>query len=85
MEQLSAYIITLNEEMRLEAALRQIAKVADEIVVVDCGSQDKTEKIAHKYGAKFIFNAWKSFGHQVMVAENHCSNNFVLRLDGTKS
>ncbi len=81
MEKLSVYLITLNEEIRLEATLRQVAKVADEIIIVDCGSRDETEEIAKKYGARFVFNTWKSFGDQVAVAERLCTNNFVLRLD----
>ena len=46
---LSAYVITLNEEIRLEKTLQALSKVADEIIVVDSGSIDKTEEIAKKY------------------------------------
>ena len=60
MVKLSVYLVTLNEEQRLEKTLKAAAKVADEIVVVDSGSTDKTEKIAKKFKANFIFHKWKN-------------------------
>ncbi|MGI6253551.1 MAG: glycosyltransferase family 2 protein [Aminivibrio sp.] len=78
---LSVYLVTLNEERRLPYALEKAALLADEIIVVDSGSIDDTEKIAKKFGAKFIHNPWKSIGHQVSFAEKCCSHKWVLRLD----
>lgn len=46
---LSAVIITKNAEKRLEAAIKSVYKLADEITVVDTGSSDKTLVIAKKY------------------------------------
>ena len=79
--QLSVYIITYNEEVRLPRTLAAARQVADEIVVVDCGSTDTTCGIARSFGARCEFNAWVSFGDQVRVAEQLCSNDWVLRLD----
>lgn len=78
---LSVYIITLNEEKRLEKTLQAATKVADEIVVVDSGSTDSTVRIADKYGAKVIFNKWESYCQQKSFAEKSCSFDWVLMLD----
>lgn len=78
---LSVYLVTLNEELRLEKTLKAAAKVADEIVVVDSGSTDKTEKIAKKYHAEFLFHKWKNISSQKHFAQNKCSNDLVLSLD----
>jgi glycosyltransferase involved in cell wall biosynthesis len=81
MIKLSVYLVTQNEEKRLPRTMEALAKVADEIVVVDSGSTDRTEEIARKYGARFIHNDWISIGHQVKFAEEQCSYDWVLRLD----
>lgn len=81
MIKISAYLVTKNEEKRLPATLSAISAVADEIVVVDSGSTDKTMEIALLFGARFIHNDWISIGHQVKFAEEQCINDWVLRLD----
>ena len=78
---LSVYFITKNEEQRLENSLKAAAKVADEIVVVDSGSTDKTVKIAKKYKARVFYHEWKSYCDQKSFAEKKCSSNWVLMLD----
>ena len=62
MIKISAYIVTLNEELRLDKTLTAVSQIADEIIVVDSGSTDKTEEIALKHNAKFIFHKWKNCG-----------------------
>lgn len=81
MVKLSVYLVTLNEEKRLEKTLKAASKVADEIVVVDSGSTDKTKDIALKYKAKFIFHEWKNISAQKHFAQNECKNDWVLSLD----
>ena len=49
---LSVIVITLDEEERLPACLASVAGIADEIVVVDTGSRDRTVEIARRAGAR---------------------------------
>jgi glycosyltransferase involved in cell wall biosynthesis len=78
---LSVYIVTLNEEERLENTLKAASKVADDILVVDSGSTDRTEEIARKHGARFVFNQWKDISSQKRFAQNQCLHDWVLSLD----
>ena len=78
---ISAYIVTLNEEKRLEKTLQAVKQVADEIIIVDSGSTDRTEEISKKYNCKFIFHKWKNISSQKQFAQNQCQNDFVLSLD----
>ena len=81
MVKLSVYLVTLNEEKRLDRTLKAASKVADEIIVVDSGSTDKTKEIALKNKAKFIFHKWKNISSQKHFAQNKCKNDWVLSLD----
>ena len=58
---LSVVIITLNEEKNIERCLKSILEIADDILVVDSFSTDKTEEICQKYGVRFIQNTF--LGH----------------------
>jgi len=78
---LSVYIVTLNEEARLENTLKAASRVADDLLVVDSGSSDRTEEIARQYGARFIFNRWKNISSQKQFAQNECLHDWVLSID----
>jgi glycosyltransferase involved in cell wall biosynthesis len=78
---LSVAIITLNEERNLAECLASVA-FADEIVVVDGGSQDGTCEIARAAGALVIdAPAWPGFGIQKNRAIDACSGDWVLSID----
>ena len=64
MNRLSVCLITFNEEHNLPRVLESVREVADEIVVVDCGSKDRTQEIAREYGAKVMVHAWTNFRDQ---------------------
>src|SRR3974377_1146335 len=57
---LSVVIITLNEEANLARTLASVAW-ADEIVVLDSGSTDRTREVAESFHAKFLVEPWKGF------------------------
>ena len=80
-QKLSVTIVTLNEEKNLERCISSVRGLADEIIVVDSGSTDRTVKIAEALGAKVFENAWKGYGEQKNFAHLKCSSNWVLNLD----
>ena len=81
MAKLSVAIITKNEEDRLPKTLEAVKEIADEIVVVDSGSTDKTVEIAKSYGAKVFVEDWKGFGRQKQSAFEKTTGDWVLFLD----
>ncbi len=81
MNLLSACLITLDEENNLPRALTSLAGIADEIVVVDCGSRDRTPEIAREFGAKVITRAWTNFAEQKNVAVAAASHGWILSMD----
>ncbi|MDB4749773.1 glycosyltransferase family 2 protein [Rubripirellula sp.] len=78
---LSVSIICLNEAGIIGDCLQQAARVADEIVIVDSGSTDKTLEIAESHGAKIFHQDWLGYGKQKNFALAQCSNEWVLSLD----
>jgi len=77
---LSVAIITKNEENDLPVCLESV-RFAAEIVIVDCGSEDRTEDIARQFGARWFVEPWKGYGPQKNSALEKCSNDWVLVLD----
>jgi glycosyltransferase involved in cell wall biosynthesis len=77
---LSVAIITLNEEANLPRTLASVA-FADEIVIVDSGSTDRTVAIAESFKAKVFSEPWKGFSAQKNSAIAKCSGTWVLSLD----
>jgi glycosyltransferase involved in cell wall biosynthesis len=81
MIKVSACLITLNEEKNLPRALRSLQGIADEIVVVDCGSTDRTREIARESGAKVVARAWSNYADQKNSAAATASHDWILSLD----
>ena len=81
---LSVAIITRNEEANLARTLGSVAW-ADEIVVVDSGSNDRTEEIARSFRSRFFLEEWKGFAAQKNSALEKCSCDWILSLDADES
>jgi glycosyltransferase involved in cell wall biosynthesis len=81
MNRVSACLITLNEEENLPRVLDSLAGVADEIVVVDSGSTDRTEEVALLRGAKFFSRAWTNYADQKNFAAECATSDWILSLD----
>lgn len=77
---ISATIITLNEEKNIRAACESVSW-ADEIVVVDSGSTDSTRQIATECGARVIENGWPGFAEQKQFAAEHTRQDWIFSLD----
>ncbi|MGZ4099486.1 MAG: glycosyltransferase family 2 protein, partial [Bacteroidia bacterium] len=82
---LSVVIITYNEEKNLERCLLSVKEVADEIVVLDSFSTDKTQSIAEKHGAKFFQHKFDGHIQQKNRAITYASSPFVLSLDADEA
>jgi glycosyltransferase involved in cell wall biosynthesis len=79
--QISAVIITHNEERRVEGALKSLAGIASEIVVVDCRSRDETVKIVRRYTDRVFERDWTNFADQKNYANAQASHPWILSLD----
>lgn len=78
---LSVSIITFNEEKNLGRTLESIKNIADEIIIVDSGSTDKTKEIALGYGAKIYDQKWLGYGGQRNLAIEKSTNKWILNID----
>lgn len=81
MTPVSVYFITMNEEQRLAESIVRVTEWADEVIVVDSGSTDGTERVAREAGARFVYHPWQGFAHQKAFAASLCRNDWVLDLD----
>jgi len=77
---LSVVIITLNEEANIRRTLDSV-RWADEIIIVDSGSSDRTAEIGRSYGAKVFIEEWKGFAKQKTLALQKAGCDWVLSLD----
>lgn len=77
---LSVVIITFNEEHNLPRTLESV-KWADEIIVVDSQSTDRTVEIARAFNAKVFVEPWKGFAAQKNSAIEKATCDWVLSID----
>ena len=73
-------IICSNEEKNIEACLKS-ASWADEIVVVDGESKDRTAEIAKRFTDKVLVNKWQGYAKQRQFALDNSTGDWVLVLD----
>lgn len=81
---LSLCMIARDEESTIRTALESMKKIADEIIIVDTGSLDKTRDIAKEYGGKIIETKWRddfSIAKNLALQEAHCDYIFFLDAD----
>jgi glycosyltransferase involved in cell wall biosynthesis len=77
---LSVAIITLNEEANLARTLASV-QFAEEIIVLDSGSTDRTIEIAQSFNATVISQPWRGFAAQKNSVIEKCTGTWVLSLD----
>ena len=78
---ISFCLITLNEEENLPRCLRSCANLADEVVVLDSGSTDSTERIAGEFGARFAHQDWLGYVGQKNKVLSFAQHEWVFSLD----
>jgi glycosyltransferase involved in cell wall biosynthesis len=81
MNKLSVVIITLNEEKNIGRCLSSVKKLADEIVIVDSFSTDKTKEICEKFGTRFVEQKFLGYEDQKNFAHQLAQFDYVLSLD----
>lgn len=80
-QRLSVVMIVKNEAALLPDCLASVSW-ADEIILLDSGSQDATSDVAQQYGAKvFHSQDWPGYGRQRQRAQNHASGDMILMID----
>lgn len=82
---ISVAIITKNEERNIGRCLESVKDIADDIVIVDTFSTDKTEEIARQFNARFIRNPFDGHIEQKNVALQKAKYDFVLSLDADEA
>jgi glycosyltransferase involved in cell wall biosynthesis len=82
---LSVVIITFDEESNLRRTLESVRGLADEIVVVDSGSTDRTLEIAREFGARVFVEPWKGFAAQKNSALEKATCDWILSLDADEA
>ena len=78
---ISACLITLNEERNLPRCLKSVAPLADEILVIDSGSTDRTREIAREFGARVMEQPWLGYVGQKNFALDQAAQAWVLSID----
>lgn len=82
---ISAVIITLNEERNIERCLRSVMQVADEIVVLDSGSSDRTREICEAWPVCYHERPFVRYDMQKNAAARKASYDHILSLDADEA
>lgn len=77
---ISAVIIAFNEEAKIAEAIRSVAW-ANEVLVVDSESTDRTREIAEELGARVIVEKWRGFAAQKQFAADAATNDMIVSVD----
>lgn len=80
MEKLSVTIITRNEEKNIARCLESV-KWADEIIILDTHSTDRTVEICRQFTDKVFSVDWNGYGKQKNLCADRASNNWILNID----
>ncbi|ODN69432.1 glycosyltransferase family 2 protein [Methylobrevis pamukkalensis] len=80
-QKLSCYIRTLNEERMIGRVIAAAQQAADEVLIVDSGSTDRTIEIAEAAGARVLRQPWLGNGAQKRAGEEAASHDILLDLD----
>ncbi|WP_278682846.1 glycosyltransferase family 2 protein [Paraclostridium bifermentans] len=82
MKSLSVCMIVKNEEKNIKRCLDSIESIADEIIIVDTGSNDETLNICSNYNAKVINHKWNNdFSEARNVSLEYATKDYILFLD----
>jgi len=81
---ITATIITLNEERNIARSIESL-RCADEILIVDSGSVDRTVELAQNLGARVLEAGWRGYAGQKNLATDEAANDWILSLDADEA
>jgi glycosyltransferase involved in cell wall biosynthesis len=81
MNKLSVVIITFNEEKNIKRCLDSVIDIADEIIVIDSHSTDKTEEICKQFNVRFYPIQWLGYSETKNYGNNLAVNDYVFSID----
>ncbi len=81
---ITATIVTLNEERNIARAIGTL-DCADEVIVIDSGSTDRTREIALGLGARVLEEPWRGYAAQKNYAAACAANDWILSIDADES
>ena len=81
MPNISAVIITYNEEKKITRCLNSLKSVADEIVVIDSYSTDKTVEICKKFNVKIVQHKWEGYSKTKNYGNTIAEHDYILSID----
>lgn len=82
---ISTVIITLNEEKNIARCINSIKDIADEILVVDSYSTDRTKEICLSLGARFTEHKFENFVRQKKYATSLATYDHILFIDADEA
>ena len=85
MDKLSVVIITFNEEENIGRCIESVLPVADEIIVVDSFSKDKTKAICLDKGVRFFEHPFKGYSEQKNFANSLTIYDYILSIDADEA
>ena len=85
MNSISVIIITLNEELTIARCIKSVIPIADEIIVVDSLSQDRTKEICLALGVQFFEHSFEGYIQQQAYATSLANFEYILTIDADEA
>lgn len=87
MADITAIIITKNEEKNITRCLESVSELVKRVVVVDSGSTDRTVELAREHGADVYFHEFEYYSKQWNWGLDNCNidTKWVIRLDADEA
>lgn len=82
---ISAVVITLNEASNIEACVKALRQVTDDVVIVDAYSADGTPALAEALGARVVQTEWVGYSHNKNLGNQAARHDWILSIDADEA